>query len=60
MTTSIRVATYKIYKCQGLDRRTSQERIAAVIPELDSDIVALQGTSGCTKRQAGVQPGPTN
>ena len=42
MTTRIRVATYNIHKCQGLDRRTSAERIAAVIAELDADVVALQ------------------
>ena len=42
MTTRIRVATYNIHKCLGLDRRTSPERIAAVIAELDADVVALQ------------------
>ena len=42
MTTRIRVATYNIHKCRGLDRRTSAERIAAVIAELDADVVALQ------------------
>jgi endonuclease/exonuclease/phosphatase family metal-dependent hydrolase len=42
MTTRIRVATYNIHKCRGLDRRTSPERIAAVIIELDPDVVALQ------------------
>jgi len=42
MTIRIRVATYNIHKCRGLDRRTSPERIAAVIAELDADVVALQ------------------
>ncbi|HZQ24238.1 MAG TPA: endonuclease/exonuclease/phosphatase family protein [Terriglobales bacterium] len=42
MTIGIRVATYNIHKCRGLDRRTSPERIAAVIRELDADVVALQ------------------
>jgi endonuclease/exonuclease/phosphatase family metal-dependent hydrolase len=42
MTTRIRVATYNIHKCKGLDRRTSPERIAAVIADLDADVVALQ------------------
>jgi endonuclease/exonuclease/phosphatase family metal-dependent hydrolase len=42
MTTRIRVATYNIHKSRGLDRRTSPERIAAVIIELDADVVALQ------------------
>ncbi len=38
----IRVATYNIHKCRGLDRRTSPERIIAVVRQLDSDVVALQ------------------
>jgi endonuclease/exonuclease/phosphatase family metal-dependent hydrolase len=39
---TIRVATYNIHKCRGLDRRTSPHRITAVIRELDADVVALQ------------------
>ena len=39
---SIRIATYNIHKCRGMDRRVSPERIAEVIRELDADIVALQ------------------
>ena len=42
MTIRIRLATYNIHKCRGLDRRTSPQRIAAVITELDADVVALQ------------------
>lgn len=42
MTISIRLATYNIHKCRGLDRRISVERIAAVISELDADVVAIQ------------------
>jgi len=38
----IRIATYNIHKCRGLDRRTSPERIIAVVRQLDSDVVALQ------------------
>lgn len=37
-----RVATYNIHKCQGFDRKTSPERIIAVIRELDADILCLQ------------------
>jgi endonuclease/exonuclease/phosphatase family metal-dependent hydrolase len=39
---SIRVATYNVHKCRGLDRRTNPARIAAVIEELDADVVAIQ------------------
>lgn len=38
----IRVATYNVHKCRGLDRRTSPGRIAEVIRELDADVIALQ------------------
>ena len=38
----IRVATYNVHKCRGLDRQTSIGRIATVIRQLDADIVALQ------------------
>ncbi len=42
MSIRIRVATYNIHKCRGLDRRTSPERVAAVIAELNPDVVAIQ------------------
>ena len=38
----IRVATYNIHKCRGLDRRVRPQRIVEVLRELDADIVALQ------------------
>jgi endonuclease/exonuclease/phosphatase family metal-dependent hydrolase len=38
----IRVATYNIHKCRGLDRRISPARIISVIRQLDADVVALQ------------------
>ena len=38
----IRVATYNIHKCRGMDRRTDVDRIATVIHELRADVVALQ------------------
>lgn len=38
----IRIATYNIHKCVGIDRRFSPERIAGVLRELDADIIALQ------------------
>src|SRR3569623_1699337 len=39
---TLRVATYNIHKCVGMDRRRRPERIAAVLQELDADIVCLQ------------------
>jgi endonuclease/exonuclease/phosphatase family metal-dependent hydrolase len=38
----LRVATYNIHKCRGLDRRTRPARIADVLRELDADVIALQ------------------
>jgi endonuclease/exonuclease/phosphatase family metal-dependent hydrolase len=38
----MRVASYNIHKCRGLDRRTDPERIAKIIAGLDADVVALQ------------------
>src|ERR1700761_7511822 len=40
--TRFRVATYNIHKCQGFDRRTSPDRICAVISELEAEIICLQ------------------
>lgn len=38
----LRIATYNIHKCRGLDRRVSPKRIADVIRHLDADVIALQ------------------
>lgn len=42
----IRVATYNIHRCRGLDRRVRPERIAAVLATLNPDVVALQEVIG--------------
>lgn len=38
----LRIVTYNVHKCRGLDRRVSPARIAAVLRETKPDIVALQ------------------
>ena len=38
----LRVATYNVHACVGTDRRHDPDRVAAVVGELDADIVALQ------------------
>ncbi len=38
----LRVVTYNIHKCRGLDRRVRPERIVQVLREINADIVALQ------------------
>jgi endonuclease/exonuclease/phosphatase family metal-dependent hydrolase len=42
MSLPIRVVSYNIHKCRGLDGRTSPDRIANIIAELKADAVALQ------------------
>ena len=42
----LRVATYNIHRCRGLDGRTNPARIAEVIRTIDADIVALQEVIG--------------
>ncbi len=39
---SVRVVTYNVHKCRGLDRRVRPHRIAAVLRETGADIIALQ------------------
>jgi endonuclease/exonuclease/phosphatase family metal-dependent hydrolase len=43
---TLRVATYNIHRCRGLDGRTSAARIADVIRSIDADVVALQEVVG--------------
>jgi endonuclease/exonuclease/phosphatase family metal-dependent hydrolase len=50
---TLRVATYNIHRCRGLDGRTSPSRIADVIRAIDPDIIALQEVVGASPRSAG-------
>jgi endonuclease/exonuclease/phosphatase family metal-dependent hydrolase len=49
----VRIATYNIHRCRGIDRRTSPARIAEVLREIDADIVALQEVIGAGPAGAG-------
>jgi endonuclease/exonuclease/phosphatase family metal-dependent hydrolase len=42
----LRVATYNVHRCRGMDRRIRPERIAAVLATIDPDVVALQEVIG--------------
>jgi endonuclease/exonuclease/phosphatase family metal-dependent hydrolase len=42
----LKVATYNIHKCRGLDGRTDAARIAAVLKPLKADVIALQEVVG--------------
>ncbi len=52
-TLRLRVATYNVHKCQGMDGRTQPERIASVLRELKPDIVALQEVVGAGPQGVG-------
>lgn len=38
----LKVATYNIHKCRGLDRRLMPSRIIEILREIDADIIGLQ------------------
>jgi len=42
----VRVVTYNIHRCRGMDRRTRPERIAAMLATIDPDVAALQEVIG--------------
>ena len=50
----LRVATYNVHGCRGMDRRRSEERIAEVIAALDVDVIGLQELDLNRRRSAGV------
>src|SRR6202011_5486287 len=45
-TRRLRIATYNIHRCRGLDGRTRPDRIAAVLRAVNADVVALQEVIG--------------
>jgi endonuclease/exonuclease/phosphatase family metal-dependent hydrolase len=44
--TPLRIATYNIHRCRGLDGRTRPERIIGVLKSVDADVIALQEVVG--------------
>jgi endonuclease/exonuclease/phosphatase family metal-dependent hydrolase len=42
----LRVATYNIHRCRGMDRRVMPARIAEVLREIDAEVIALQEVVG--------------
>ena len=49
----LRVATYNIHRCRGLDGRTRPERIGEVLQGIDADVIALQEVVGAGPRHGG-------
>ena len=50
---ALRVVTYNVHRCRGLDGRTRPERIAAVLASIDADIIALQEVVGASPLKPG-------
>ncbi len=51
---TLRVATYNVHGCVGMDRQRSEARIAEVIAELSADIIGLQELDRGRGRSASV------
>ena len=49
---TLRVATYNVHGCVGMDRQRSEARIADVIAELSADIIGLQELDRGRRRSA--------
>ncbi len=49
----LRVATYNIHRCRGMDRRVKPSRIAAVLADIDADVIALQEVVGSNATSRG-------
>ena len=43
---TLRIVTYNIHRCRGLDGRTRPDRITAVLRPLNADVIALQEVVG--------------
>jgi len=49
----LKIATYNIHRCRGMDRRTSPLRIAEVLRDIGADVIALQEVIGAGPAGAG-------
>lgn len=54
MNETLRVATYNVHGCVGVDRRRSESRIAEVIASMNADLVGLQELDANRARSARV------
>ena len=51
--TEVRIATYNIHRCRGMDRRVVPARIVEVLRGIDADVIALQEVVGAGPAGAG-------
>jgi endonuclease/exonuclease/phosphatase family metal-dependent hydrolase len=50
---TLRIATYNIHRCRGLDGRTNPSRVADVIRSIEPDVIALQEVMGAGPHSPG-------
>jgi endonuclease/exonuclease/phosphatase family metal-dependent hydrolase len=50
---SLRIVTYNVHKCRGMDGRTSVARIGQVLAGLEADVIALQEIIGAGRLKPG-------
>ena len=53
MPQDVRIATYNIHRCRGMDRRVFPARIIDVLRDIDADVIALQEVIGAGPVGAG-------
>jgi len=51
--TEVRIATYNVHRCRGMDRRVAPARIVEVLRDIDADVIALQEVIGAGPLGAG-------
>lgn len=49
----LRIVTYNIHRCRGMDRRVMPSRIVEVLRQVDADVIALQEVIGAGPTGAG-------
>jgi endonuclease/exonuclease/phosphatase family metal-dependent hydrolase len=50
---NFRIATYNVHRCRGMDRRVLPRRIAEVLRQLQTDVIALQEVLGAGPKGPG-------
>jgi endonuclease/exonuclease/phosphatase family metal-dependent hydrolase len=51
--TEVRIATYNVHRCRGMDRRINPSRIVDVLRDINADVIALQEVIGAGLQGAG-------
>ena len=49
----VRIATYNVHRCRGMDRRINPSRIVDVLRDINADVIALQEVIGAGLQGAG-------